>query len=172
MEMGCRSMYQVGDLIVYGGNGVCRVAAVGPGPRGGRFYTLEPVYQSCTIMTPVDNQKVFHRPIITRQEALSLIDDIPTIQAQAYHSKVMRELTEHYDAMLKTYDCRSLLELTMSIYVKRQDAQSQKRRLSSVDEAFQRKAEDLLFSELACALDLPREEVQPFIAARLEGRPS
>lgn len=170
--MGCRIMYQVGDLIVYGGNGVCRVASVGPGPKGGSFYTLEPVFQSCRIMTPVDNQKVFHRPIISRQEALALIDEIPEIRAQAYHSKVMRELTEHYESLLKTYDCRSLLELTMSIYVKKQNAQAQKRRIGAVDEAFQRKAEELLFSELACALELPRDQVQAFIAARLTDQPS
>lgn len=162
-------MYQVGDLIVYGGNGVCRVAAVGPGPKGGCFYTLEPVYQNCRIMTPVGNQKVSHRPILSREEALALIDRIPEIRAQAYHSKIARELQEHYESLLKTYDCQSLLELTMSIYIKKQDAQAQKRRLGAVDEGFQRRAEELLFSELACALGLSREEVQPFIAARLNG---
>lgn len=40
-------MFQVGDLIIYGGEGVCRVEAVGPSPvRGsnpGRlYYTLAP----------------------------------------------------------------------------------------------------------------------------------
>ena len=41
-------MYQVGDLIVYGGTGVCRVMEVGPQTGGRLYYTLEPVYGSPT----------------------------------------------------------------------------------------------------------------------------
>ena len=37
-------MYQVGDLIVYGGTGVCRVMEVGPHTGGRLYYTLGPVY--------------------------------------------------------------------------------------------------------------------------------
>ena len=44
-------MYQVGDLIVYGGTGVCRVMEVGPQTGGRLYYTLEPVYGSCRIFT-------------------------------------------------------------------------------------------------------------------------
>ena len=68
-------MYQVGDLIVYGGTGVCRVMEVGPQTGGRLYYTLEPVYGSCRIFTPVENSKVLMRPIVTRQEAERLIDD-------------------------------------------------------------------------------------------------
>ena len=37
-----------------------------------------------------------------------------------------------------------------------------------MDESFLHRAEDLLFSELAAALELDREQVQPYIAARVE----
>ena len=161
-------MYQVGDLIVYGGTGVCRVMEVGPQTGGRLYYTLEPVYGSCRIFTPVENSKVLMRPIVTRQEAERLIDEIPAIQPEAYYNKVLRELTEHYDTILKTYNCGELLKLTMSIYAKKQEAETQKRRLGAVDESFLHRAEDLLFSELAAALELDREQVQPYIAARVE----
>ena len=161
-------MYQVGDLIVYGGTGVCRVMEVGPQTGGRLYYTLEPVYGSCRIFTPVENSKVLMRPIVTRQGAERLIDEIPAIQPEAYYNKVLRELTEHYDTILKTYNCGELLKLTMSIYAKKQEAETQKRRLGAVDESFLHRAEDLLFSELAAALELDREQVQPYIAARVE----
>ncbi len=128
-------MYQVGDLIVYGGTGVCRVMEVGPQTGGRLYYTLEPVYGSCRIFTPVENSKVLMRPIVTRQEAERLIDEIPAIQPEAYYNKVLRELTEHYDTILKTYNCGELLKLTMSIYAKKQEAETQKRRLGAVDGA-------------------------------------
>ena len=105
---------------------------------------------------------------LLRQEAERLIDEIPAIQPEAYYNKVLRELTEHYDTILKTYNCGELLKLTMSIYAKKQEAETQKRRLGAVDESFLHRAEDLLFSELAAALELDREQVQPYIAARVE----
>lgn len=105
---------------------------------------------------------------MSRREAEALIDRIPDLQPEAYYNKVLRELTEHYDTILKTYDCEALLKLTMSIYAKKQEAQGHKRRLGAVDESFLRRAEELLFTELAAALGLERDQVQPYIAARVE----
>ena len=60
-------MYSVGELIVYGGTGVCEVEAVET--KGERqFYRLRPLYQSGIISVPVDG-KVFMRPVISREEA-------------------------------------------------------------------------------------------------------
>lgn len=164
-------MYQVGDLIVYGGNGVCRVLEIKPRDtrpgKGQLYYTLEPLHQNCMIFTPVDNPKVFMRPIVSREEAERLIDQIPSMQAEAYHSRAMRELTEHYEACIKTHDCLDLLALTMSIHAKKQAAQEQKRKFGAVDGGFLRRAEELLFSELAAALGIQQEEVPDYIAARV-----
>ena len=155
--------------MIYGGSGVCRVEAVGPGGKDGRLhYTLCPLHQNYKIMTPVDDQKVFMRPVITRDEARALIGEIPTIQALPFHSRIQRELAEHYETRLKTYDCRTLLELTMSIHTKREAALAQKKRLGAVDETFLRRAEDLLFSELAVALGIPEDQVQPYIQSQCQ----
>ena len=56
----------------------------------------------------------------------------------------------------------------MSIHAKKESMQRQKRRFGSVDERFLKQGEDLLFGELAAALDIPREEVPGYIAARVE----
>ena len=61
-------MYQVGDLVIYGSSGVCRVSAVGkPGvsyvDEGKDYYTLSPLYGTEVIYAPVDT-KVHIRNII------------------------------------------------------------------------------------------------------------
>ncbi len=165
-------MFKPGDLVIYGGTGVCRIVSVEPSPSGrenGRlYYTLKPIYQTFTITTPVDNDKVFMRPIISRKEAEDLIDSIPSIHAEAYSSKVMRELAEHYQSILSTYDCRNLIELTMSIYAKKQLAEAQHRKFGALDERYMKRAEDLLFGEFAAALEIDRGKVQAYIADRVE----
>ena len=77
-------------------------------------------------------------------------------------------MTQHYDAMLKTHRCEDLIDLTMSIYAKKENMRRQKRRFGSVDERFLKQAEDLLFGELAAALEIPRNEVRGYITARVQ----
>ena len=71
-------MFNVGDLIIYGGTGVCRVKDITHPdfgmPEDRLYYILEPVYQAGTIYAPVDNGKVYMRPVISEEEANELID--------------------------------------------------------------------------------------------------
>ncbi len=120
------------------------------------------------IYTPVDNSKVVMRPVISREEAEALIDTIPTLQPMVCKAPTTQALTQLYQANLRQHSCRSLLQLTMSIHAKQAQAEAQKRRLGMVDERFMKQAEQLLYGELSAALDIPYDEVQPYIASRME----
>jgi len=168
-------MYIIGDLILHGNAGVCRITDITTRDFSGAdkdqlYYTVKPLYQDGTIFTPVNNTKVFMRPIISKDEAERLIDMIPSIHAEAYHSHVMRQVAEHYEVSLKTHNCEDLLELTMSIYEKKQIVEQQKRKLGSMDERFMKRAEALLFGELAAAIGIPKDKVPEYIAARVDGK--
>ena len=165
-------MYDIGDLIVYGSTGVCRVRDITTHDSGGaddskKYYLLEPLYQKCTIYSPVENPKVFMRPIISAEEANRLIDTIPTVNAEAYHNSVLRQLVEHYDEIISRHDCGDLIELTMSIYAKREYMRQQNRKFGQIDERFMRKAEELLYGELSAALGIKKDEVPEYIKRRL-----
>lgn len=163
-------MYQVGDLIVYGNVGVCaveKIAARDSGEKDQLFYELKPLFQNCMISTPVHGDKVFMRPVISGEEAEQLIAQIPSIRADICHDKVMWKLSEYYESILKTHDCLRLVELTMSIHAKKQDMEAHKRKLGAIDERFLHRAEDLLFGELSVALDIPKDDVQCYIAQRV-----
>ena len=164
-------MFQAGDLLVYGTTGVCRVLSidrrqerVGSTRQERLYYQLKPIYQGGLIYTPVDNDKVSMRPIISRQEAEDLISEIPTLHPAACRASTTQALTQHYQTSLRRHSCRSLMELTMGIYQKRRRAEAQNRRLGMVDQRFMKQAEQLLYGELSAALDIPYEEVQPYIA--------
>lgn len=163
-------MYQAGDMVVYGRTGVCKVESIVE--REGRdFYILKPLYQrNCDIYAPVDNGKVFIRPIITPEEADRLIDDIPNMEVSIYESHVVRELSEHYQAALSSCDCRDLFALTLSLYNKRQAANEKKKKFGAVDERFMKWGEELLFGELAVVLGIQPQEVPGYIADRLAAK--
>ena len=166
-------MYQIGDLILYGGTGVCRVAEIITKKTGRteperQYYVLEPLYQTGTITTPVDNDKVFTRPVISRDEAMELIDQIPSIDVQAYHNQNLQQLENHYRSQMGDHDCLSLLRLTMSAYRKKVEREQKKLKFGAVDRRYMERAEDLLYGELAVALGIERDSVQQFIAQRLQ----
>ena len=165
-------MYQKGELILYGGTGVCRVTDI-VSKKFSRtepeklYYILTPLYQTGTITTPVDNCKVFTRPVISREDAISLIDEIPHIEAQAYHNQNLQQLENHYKSELESHDCKDLLRLTMSTYQKKKEREQAKLKFGAVDRRYMERAEDLLFGELAVALNIERSSVPAFIENRL-----
>ncbi len=166
-------LYQQGDLILYGGTGVCCVKDVitkklsRTDPER-QYYVLVPLYQSGTITTPVDNDKVLTRPVITRDEAMDLIDQIPTIHVEPYHNQNLQQLENHYRAQMNALDCLSLLRVTMSAYRKKVEREGKKLKFGAVDRRYMERAENLLYGELAVALGITKDSVQDFIARRLQ----
>lgn len=166
--------YSVGEIIVYGGTGVCRVQEIAAprakGPDAGRrYYVLKPLFQDGTISIPVDT-KVFMRPVISAQEAERLIDALPTLKAEAYHDRNFNQLAAHYDQVLGSHDCRDIARLAMSIHAKQRWAEQQSKKLGQVDARYMKRAEGLLFGELSVALGIPRDDVPDYIERRVGAR--
>ena len=163
-------MFQPGEMIVYGRTGVCRIERIEE-IDGQPYYCLLPLYQSCTIRTPV-NGRVPIRPVLTRAEADALIDQIPAVQAAPVERRHLRELTEYYLTAISSNDTARLLAMLMSIRAKKQQALRAKKKLGTVDERFMKEGEALLFGELSIALGCRPEEVPRYIQARLAGKTS
>ena len=77
-------MFSVGEKIIYGENGVCTVEQIAPLSLSGSdkdklYYQLSPYVGSGTYYAPVDST-AFMRPVISRDEALALIDSMPSIE--------------------------------------------------------------------------------------------
>jgi len=166
-------LYQIGQLIIYGGEGVCRVDHIGPlemrgAQKGVKYYTLIPLYRMGKVFAPVDTT-VHTRPILTRDEVESLIDRIPQLDEEIYENSNPRLLAEHYQTYLKSYDCEALLRLIRSIHTKSLKAADKGRHLGQVDERSMKRAEEMLHGEIAAALGIPVEDVPGYITRRVEG---
>ena len=160
-------MFKVDDLIMYGGTGVCKVEAISSmdfGPKDKLYYVLQPLYQSGTIYAPTDNDKVYMRPVISPEEANELIDQMPYVHSEIYKSSSIQQLSKHYQSVIDSHDNVELIRLTKSIHKKKEDAQKQNRHLGQIDKKFMKRAENLLFGEIAAALQIPIEQVAGYIA--------
>lgn len=168
-------MFEIGDLIMYGARGVCRVKEIthldwDAAEKDREYYVLEPLYKNDTIYVPVDNQKVYMRPVMSREEVLELIDGMPEIESEVYKASSIQQLSRYYQAAIDSHECSELVKLTKSIHLKKEKADKNNKHLGQIDVRYMEHAEDLLFGEIAAVLDIPREDVVSFIEDRISGK--
>lgn len=165
-------MYQIGDFVIYGGNGVCRVDNIGPLNNGGvskdvKFYTLVPYYlKGSKIFTPVDSTKVLMRAVISKEEATQLIHEIGEIDTFMVTDEKKRE--EIYKEALRTCDCRELVSIIKTLYYRRQERLAQGKKVTASDDRYFHMAEENLYGELAITLGMTKDEVREYITHTVE----
>ena len=150
-------MFQAGDVIVCGTHGVCRVEKVGPlssavADRDRLYYTLKPLYErGSVVFTPVDNEKMVIRPVISREEALRLIDGIRDAEALGIEDERKRE--ENYKTALKSCRAEELVKMIKTINARKRSRAARGKKATDADSRYVKLAEDYLYGELAISLE-------------------
>ena len=168
-------MYVVGDLVLYRNTGVCRVEAVGPSPISGdatkEYYTLGRVYKDERVYVPRDAQAAI-RPIMSHEEALALIEQIPLVDATIYEEPQASATKQHYDRLLGSHDRADLVHIIKSVNAKQRSLAAKGKTLGLLEQRYVRQAEERFYDELALALGVSRDDVPAYIegAGELVGR--
>ena len=142
-------MFEIGEYIVYGMNGVCKVEEIGPMNLNGVdsdkvYYTLLPLYtKGSRVFTPVDNQKVVMRPVISKQETCNLIDEMKDVDLIEVPDDKHRELA--YKEALKTCECRELIRIINTVLKRKEERIAQGKKMSACDERYLKQAQDGLY---------------------------
>lgn len=167
-------MFSVGDIVIYGTQGICKVDAIGPLPmsfadKSRQYYTLRPYYSpEMVIYAPVDNQKIVIREPLSRAEAEKLIEEIPEIETVWIPNEKERE-TQYRDA-LHTCSCRELVRIIKTLR-RRKEARARKgKRGTAIDERYFRMAEEQLYGELAFVLGMDKADMPEYIASKIENK--
>ena len=168
-------MFAAGDLVVYGGEGVCRVESIGPSglayDDGTRlYYHLTPLYRSGTVMTPVDTG-VLMRSVITQEEALALIAAIPSLPPCKPEQPGIRAAKDFYHQVVMRCQCGELAAMIHNVCRKRAWALRHGKKVSQMDERYLKRAEDQLYGELAAVLGTERGDVAALIRQSWPGWP-
>lgn len=166
------NMFSIGDYIVYGGEGVCRVENIGPVPvahmdQSKEYYTLTPLYHAGVIYAPTDTS-VRMRAALNEREARALIHSIPGMPANYELPSAPKLVAAAYKSYLQTYDCVNLMHLIRMIYARREEAATLGRSFGQTDDRYFRRAKELLYGELALALDIPVDKVERTIERTIE----
>ena len=168
-------MFSVGQLVVYGGEGVCRVEYIGEATsaqvgHGQAYYHLRPLYRTGTVLTPVET-RVLMREVISAAEARALIEELPALAPLELPQGNPRLAKDYYHQCVMRYDCREMAALIKAIAAKREAVLAAGRKVSQLDERYLKRAEDQLYGELAAVLGTERGQVAELIRRSWPGWP-
>ncbi len=158
------AVFSVGDYIIYGNSGVCKVMNVGPleGGDGREYYTLKPVYiRDSSILTPVDNERVVMRDIMTKEEAEEFISNIKDIGTLDVEDE--RKIDHDYKKALLSCNPTEIVKTIKTIYFRTEERQTEGKKATASDSKYFHIAEDNLYGELAISLDMNKDEVRDYI---------
>lgn len=164
-------MYEVGDRMVYGVHGVCRVAGCEERKvdrRRQRYLVLEPIGQAGSqYMVPTENQAAMAKlhPLLTRQELEGLLSS-PQVHTVSWISDE-NQRKQRYREIMVSGDRQQMMQMVYTLYRHREAQAAAGKKCHVTDEFFLRDAEKLLIGEMAVVLDLDQEQAKLQLQAGL-----
>ena len=140
-------MFHVGDYIVYGSNGICRVEEITHPDIAGidenkLYYVLVPEKtRDSRLFCPTDNSRVVIRSVITAEESERMRDD-------------------SYKKAMKSCDLRQWVQVIKALLIRKEEREANGKKVTVTDERYMKLAEDGLYSELSLVMGKDREEIR------------
>ena len=167
-------MFESGTKLVHPTYGVCEIVRIGKvemkNVKNDRlYYTLVPIYDSKSkLFIPTDSDNVGLRPVMTRENAVQLVESLPamepiTVQNEKEREKVFKE-------MICNGNCEDISRIIKTLYLRKKARQAAGKKAVSLDEKYLFMAREQLYGELAVSLGIEKEGVEDYIAQRIEGK--
>ncbi len=164
-------MFCIGEYIVYGVNGICRVAGISPSPYDKNdprtFYHLVPVNNpmGSNIYTPVDNAFVPMRALMTREEIEKLIEKMPEIETLSV--PVEKQRRDIYRAAIGTLDPVGYVRVIKTVRERRAQLGAARKHFPITDLEYGRLARHLLCSECALVMGVSEDDADAYLLSSL-----
>ncbi len=162
-------MFSVGDFVVYGRSGICEVIDITTMKMSGvpvdkLYYVLRPYKdKNGKISTPVDNDKIVIRAVISEEEAKDLLHQMAEIPELEIPSEKMRETM--YKESIRSCDCINLIKLIKTVRTRKHERLAIGKKITATDERYVKMAESSLYSELSMALGIQETEMEEYISS-------
>ena len=144
-------MYQIGELVQYGISGVCKVEEIVQGVPGlqkdTQCYLLIPVSKrEEKIYTPVDNDKVKMRRILSSEEVKELMGKVPQMECLTIANE--KQCESIYREELYSVDCYRWFGLLKTLYARKAARVAAGKKITATDERYLKSVEERLKEEL------------------------
>lgn len=166
-------MYQIGDQVVYGIHGVCRIADQEKRVVDRKMVTylvLEPEGQEGSrYLVPIHNQTAMGklRPMLTPEQMKELLHSEEVRTFNWIRDENQRKNT--YRELITSGDRAELLRMIYTLYNHRKTQNAAGKKIHLADDNFLRDAEKLLSSEISVVMEIPQDEARNYLRNQLHG---
>lgn len=159
-------MFEIGNFVVYGVSGVCKIDDIKNLAMGGeirKYYVLKPIFTNneATIFAPVDNGKVVMRKIMSREDAERFAEEITSIRPLSVDNEKARK--EIYSEAMSEADPYKWIGIIKCIERRKMILLRNKKKLAEIDMHYDSLAKTSLYGELSVALGISREEAEELV---------
>ncbi len=164
--------FKIGDIVVYGHCGICRIDAVESkcfDKKSEDYYVLSVMHnKNSKLFVPVNNEKLTAnmRVPMTKEEIDSLLAGDNNYDVQWIDDKKSRP--QYFKEIIRSGDKNKIMAMLRCIYRKKQELLSKHKTLPSGDERILNETEKLLNEEFAYALGIEADEVEDYIGQRIK----
>lgn len=163
-------MFKVGECVIYGSSGACRIADIRSENFGGfprEYYVLAPLTGGSSVFVPTDNEQLVARmrAPMTPEQARRMLAEIPKEEVEWIEDN--RQRSTRFQQILLEGSAPELMRLTKAVWRRRGELRARGKKNLMADETAFKKAERILFGELSLVLGIAPNEIVPYIEAGL-----
>ena len=165
-------MFQINDTVLYGAEGVFKIAEVTEMDfKNGKmdYFVLKSLHnEKATIFVPTKNEALMAkmRKVLSADEIYEMIKAMPE-ESPIWIDDENTRMKEYKEILLRG-DHREIVKLIKALYLHRQKQKEIGKNLHKIDERFLKDAEKLLYDEFAYVLNIQPEQVLPFIHEQIQ----
>lgn len=160
-------MFHIGDVIIYSEHGLCEIEDICDKTISDvtrTYYVMHPLGDSkLTISTPVDSDKVVMLELLSREDAMKIIDSFK--QPGAKWIEDMRQRNMKYNKMVKSGNSGDIAGIANTLIRKERELSQNGRKLYDQDRKLLSTIQNILFNELAVSLETTVEEIKSRITS-------
>ena len=164
-------MHNINDMVVYGSEGICRIADITVQDMHGgnvEYYVLKPMSgDNSTIFVPTGNERLTSRMrrILSAEEIYALIRTMDSEEADWIENENVRK--QRYKEILFEGDRRAIVKMIKAVYLHGEERKRMGKKIHLCDERFLKDAEKLIYEEFAYVLHIEKDQVLPFIMEQI-----
>jgi CarD family transcriptional regulator len=149
-------MFNLGELIIYSGHGICKVDEICEKTYLGNtktYYVLHPLDNShqLTISIPVDNEKVAMSKLMEKDEAEEILESFKLQGVDWVENNHAR--IQQYNNIVKTGTRNDIAKVVNTLIRKKHELEMKERKFGEQDNHLLTAIQNILFKELAISLN-------------------
>lgn len=155
-------MLNIGELVIYSGQGICKVDDICDQTYAGNtktYYVLHPLENShqLTISIPVDNQKVNMSRLINSDQAAEILGSFHLPGADWIENNHSR--AQVYNDIVKKGNRKETAKVVNTLIRKKQQSERNEKKFAEQDKKLLFSIQNILFNELAISLNTTYEAI-------------